>query len=193
MRIEFGRKLRILLIAAGYVTAAAIGSCYTCAVYSTPAMAQQSSGMAAFGELLCFIGSIGGLALVPTFFLLRELAGFGWLWKLCAACGALAGLVALLAEARLVLLFLLGGYKYKYPDPAFFNLSCLAWLYYKAGVGFAFWLAPAECAVTFCCWLATPKSASKKILGWSLLALLSAAAVDGLWFFLMGREHFFHP
>jgi hypothetical protein len=67
------------LVIGGYVTAclAASAVVYIWELFTQGPIAQASSGMYAFGDLLLFIGVFGGLALIPSglavYFLLRKL------------------------------------------------------------------------------------------------------------------------
>lgn len=158
-----------------------------------PAVLQQSGGMVAGGQLMWFLGFTGLFGLAPTYFLLKELAGARWLWNLLAAGGAATGLSALAAEAAVAAAYLGGGYKYGYPDPAFFNLSCLAWLHYKAPFIWRFLLSPAALAGLLCVYLAAPRSGARRLLGWAALAEFSATLAGVCIAFLFMRNHIFHP
>jgi len=66
------------LVIGGYVTACLIASAvvYLWELFTQGPIAQASSGMYAFGDLLLFIGVFGVLALIPTglavYFLIRK-------------------------------------------------------------------------------------------------------------------------
>jgi peptidoglycan biosynthesis protein MviN/MurJ (putative lipid II flippase) len=72
------RLAKVGLVIGGYVVACLIASAvvYVWELFTQGPIAQASSGMYAFGDLLLFIGVFGGLALIPTglagYFLFRE-------------------------------------------------------------------------------------------------------------------------
>ena len=184
-----------LLIIAGYAAALGGALCLAAVWYAgLPAgMLQQSGGMAAFGQVMMFVAAAALLGLAPTYFLLRELAGKTRLWQILATGGATVALTAIAAEVMVVAAFLGGGYAYVYADPAFFNLSWLAWLHYKAPLAWRFMLAPVPLAGLLCFYLAAPRGGARRVLGWAALAELSAALLGACRVFLLMRDHFLHP
>ena len=72
------RLTKVGLVIGGYVAACLIASAvvYVWELFTQDPIAQASSGMYAFGDLLLFIGVFGGLALIPTglagYFLFRK-------------------------------------------------------------------------------------------------------------------------
>jgi len=72
------RLTKVGLVIGGYVVACLIASAvvYVWELFTQGPIAQASSGMYAFGDLLLFIGVFGGLALIPTglagYFLFRK-------------------------------------------------------------------------------------------------------------------------
>lgn len=192
--IEFSPGRRWLLIMAGYAAALGLAWLFTALRYAgLPAsVLQQSGGMAAFGQLIWFLALAGFFSLLPTYFLLKELAGANWLWNSLAAGGAALGLSALAAEAFVAVAFLGGGFNYVYHDQAFFNLSWLAWLHYKAPLAWRFLLSPAPLAGLLCFYFAAPKGGARRLLGWAALAEFSASLLGALFIFLIARYHLFH-
>ena len=75
---KMSRLAKVGLVAGGYLAACLIASgvVYVWELFSQGAVAQASSGMYAFGDLLLFIGVFGVLALIPTglavYFLIRK-------------------------------------------------------------------------------------------------------------------------
>ena len=72
------RLSKVGLVLGGYVLACLIASgvVYVNGLFTQNAVAQASSGMSAFGDLILFIGVCGALALIPTglaiYFLIRK-------------------------------------------------------------------------------------------------------------------------
>lgn len=196
-RSEPGKKrlLRWALIAGGYVFSPAAGMLSAWAMYANmpQQVLQQSGGMVAGGQMMVFLAVGGGCALFPTYFLLRELSGAAWLWTGVAVCGAAASSVFLLAEAAIIAAYAAGGYSYHYPDPAFFNLDFLAWIFYRAPHKSVFFLAPPLFAVQACFWLAAPGGIPRRVLGWSSLAALSGACLCALHILLLFMDKAVHP
>ena len=66
------------LVIGGYVAACLIatGAIYVYQYFTQDTTSQASAGMAAFGDLILFIGTFGALALIPTglalYFLIRK-------------------------------------------------------------------------------------------------------------------------
>lgn len=192
---EKSRILRRALIAAGYAASLAAGLAGAWAMYAgmPPQVLQQSGGMVAGGQMIVFLAVGGGAALLPTYFLLRELAGRAWLWACGAVCGAAAASVFLLAEAAILAAYAAGGYSYHYPDPAFFNLDWPAWVLYRAPYKALFFLAPPLFAALSCFWLAAPKGWARRVLGWSALAAFSGACFCAFHVLLIFRDKAVHP
>lgn len=192
---EFSSGRKRLLIIAGYAAALGLAWLFTALRYAAlPAsVLQQSGGMAAFGQLIWFLALAGFFSLAPTYFLLKELREAGWLWKPLAAFGAFIALTALAAEAYVAAAFLGGGFRYVYPDPAFFNLSWLAWLHYKAPLPWRFILSPVPLAGILCAYFAAPKGGARKLLGWAALAEFSASLLGALLVFLMISDSLLRP
>jgi hypothetical protein len=72
------RLAKLGLVVGGYVAACLVasGAVYINGLFTQNAVAQASSGMYAFGDLILFVGVFGFLALFPTglalYFLLRK-------------------------------------------------------------------------------------------------------------------------
>jgi len=75
---KMSRLSKVGLVLGGYVLACLIASgvVYVNGLFTQNAVAQASSGMYAFGDLILFIGVCGALALIPTglavYFLIRK-------------------------------------------------------------------------------------------------------------------------
>jgi len=186
--------MRRLFIAGGYVAAAGIGAGLTALRYSRmdPAVVYQSGGMVAFGHLVYFLSIAGTLSLPPSFFLFRELRAFGWFWKICAGCGLVTALSAVLSEAGLAIAFLGEGLKFNYSDPAFFNLSWLAWLYYNAHLGIRFWVSPAIFALLLCVYFAAPRCLARRLIAWAAVIESAVLMTQAFSVWLLLRYHQFH-
>jgi len=66
--VKMSRLAKVGLVIGGYVAACLIASgvVYVWELFTQGSIAQASSGMYAFGDLMLFIGVFGVLALIPT-------------------------------------------------------------------------------------------------------------------------------